>query len=172
MKNFLTLLLLCSCLFLIGCGSAKLLEKPQPILPTDRNYSARFDDIWNATLKAISYFPLTVIEKNSGIINTDWIEYVDTVKVNVWRGLTGGGQVDDAMPVEVMHRLNVLVSQKDSAVTNVKIIRYAKVRPYNITWGGVGNWEPNVKGNFEQTTSNTVQENKILNEIEHILMKK
>jgi hypothetical protein len=170
MKCFI-ILTICISISLIGCSN-KIIKESKPVYPTDRNYNTTFDKVWNSALKTISYFPLTIIEKNSGIINTDWITYIDTLKVNIWRGLIGGGQVDDKMPTEVMHRLNILVTQKDSTTVNVKIIRYAKARPYIQTMGGAGNWEPSVEANFEQVLSNTQTENQILNEIDEMLQAK
>lgn len=110
--------------------------------------------------------------KNSGIINTDWLSYVDSSKVSIWRGLIGGGQVDDNMPIKVTHRLNILATVKDSVTINIKIIRYVKIRPYLMVTGGAGNWTPDSYGSFVQVNSDTKQENKILNAIEEIVSKK
>lgn len=164
-KYFLLFVLLSGCL----TTSNQLLETREPIYPTNRDYSADFNTVWDATIKAVSDLPITVIEKDSGIIQTDWTQYLDSTKVSVYRGLLYGGQTEDSMPVEVMHRFNILVSQKSQDLTNVKITRYVKIRPYERMVGPVGSWRPNTLGSFEQTVSDTRQENKLLNEIGNLL---
>jgi len=173
MKYFLkTFAILTPLFYLLGCAPPRYLETNNQTFPTERNFNANFDKVWVNTLKSVSYFPLTIIEKNSGIINTDWITYVETKKISVWRGLIGGGQVEDDMPAEISHRINILVTEKDSVTINVKIIRYVKVRNYLMVVGGKGNWAPDSYGIFTQVNSDTRQENKILNAIEENILKK
>lgn len=49
--------------YLIGCAPPRLLETNKQTFPTERNFNAKFDKIWENTLRTISYFPLTIIEK-------------------------------------------------------------------------------------------------------------
>ena len=94
---FLFIIFLC-----IGCSiNNRITEKPpETFYPTKRIINADFDTVWNKTLQSIARYPLTIIEKNSGIINTDWCGYKDSVTVSIWRGMLFGGQVEEEMPIE------------------------------------------------------------------------
>lgn len=171
MKKIIIILIVV--LLFVGCSmSNKLLEKPpEKAYPTKRVLNADFDTVWNKTLQAIARYPLTIIEKNSGIINTDWCGYTDSVSVSVWRGVLFGGQVEDEMPVEVQERLNILITRVSETGTEIEIIRYVKIRPYVQTTGGKGSWAPPTSQQYTQTTSNTRKEFDILNKIENLVNK-
>jgi len=155
----------------VGCSmSNKLLEKPpEKPYPTKRVLNADFDTVWNKTLQAIARYPLTIIEKNSGIINTDWCGYTDSVSVSVWRGVLFGGQVEEEMPVEVQERLNILITRVSETGTGIEVIRYVKIRPYVQTTGGKGSWALPTSQQYTQTTSSTRKEFDILNKIEELV---
>jgi hypothetical protein len=154
---------------LLGCfPTAKFLDKPKEMVPTYREYQYDYNAVWNSVLRTIVEYPITLIEKESGIINTDWLGRTIKKKVSVWRGLIGGGQVEDEIPIELQERFNILVT-KDTITTTVKIIRYVKVRPYKMTMGGPGNWEPDAISSFVQVQSDTQTEHSLLEEIENCL---
>lgn len=163
---FVLLILLCSC-----SSTGTQVIKQRPSFSINRDYQANFDTVWKATLRAVEGFPLNLIEKDSGILETDWTQYVDYVKVSAWRGLLYGGRVEENAPIEVMHKLKILVISKSNNIVNVKIIRFVKIRAYLQTEGPKGNWTPNTLMPFEQVQSDTIQENKLLNEIETLLAK-
>lgn len=159
-----------SILLFIGCAGVKSLEKPIEKKPTEMVYGFEFDKVWNATLQSISEYPLTIIEKNSGIINTDWLGKTVKKKVSIWRGLVGGGQVEDEMPFDIQERLNILVTKIHGDKVKVKIIRYVKARPYRATIGGAGNWEPDPSKTYEQVPSDTQTEYNLLIKIKETLV--
>ena len=134
---------------------------PSAIKPTYHLFEQDYDTVWKATLKTIAEFPLTIIEKQSGILNTDWIQYVDSVPVIANRGFPVG-QKKENMPREVRHRLNILVSQERSG-TKVNIIRYVQTRPYRLIESG--GWELNNLHSFQTGKSDTNTEHKILLQI-------
>lgn len=173
MKKCMPALAVILLLMVISCvPKGKLLEKPKERMPTSRDYQSDFNIVWSSVLRTLTEYPLTIIEKESGLINTDWLGRTVKKKVSVWRGLLGGGQVEDEMPVELKERLNILVSVKTDVITNVKIVRYVKVRQYRMTPGGVGNWRPDIRSSFRQTESDTQTEYRLLNEIENNISNK
>lgn len=137
--------------------------------PTSRIFPFSFDSVWTATMKSISEYPLTIIEKESGIINTDWVSGTRTQKVRIWRGLAFGGMVDDEQPIEIQYKLNILVSSESAESTKVRVIRYAKERPYDVGMGPRGCWQPNTLAEFQQVDSDTQTEHELLNTIGHFL---
>jgi len=166
-KKIIIFIIITYIFFVFGscAGPMRALENPVEKKPTSRVFQGNYDKIWNCTLQSISEYPLTIIEKESGIINTDWLGSLATKKVSVWRGIIGGGQVEDEMPIDVQCRLNVLVSKVADSVFSVNIIRYVKARPYIMLPGGSGNWAPDRSGTFEQVPSDTQTEFRILEKI-------
>ena len=154
---------------LSGCYTNKLTEPVQPKKPTDRVFSVSYDSTWQAVIKVMAVFPLTVIEKESGILNTDWTTRTAYKKVSVWRGLIFGGQVDDEIPMELMERFNVLVTRGSDSTTTVRVIRFVKARPYDMIAGPKGSWTPASNRDFTQTESSTVPEWRLLNAIDQCL---
>jgi len=170
MTQRMTILLVPFVAFLLGgCYANKIVDRPIPPKLTDRSISASYDSTWNAVMKVMAQYPLTVIEKESGILNTDWTNRTIYRKVSVWRGLVFGGQVDDMCPMEIMERFNVLVTKADSGLTTIKVIRFVKSRPYLMMSGPKGSWSPNSSGDFVQTGSSTIPENALLDTIEHLI---
>ena len=145
----------------------KLLEQLPEAQPTDSTFQASFDVTWDAVMQSIAEWPLTVIEKESGIINTDWTTRMDSLKMSFWRGVYGG-QVEEDVPTEVMERINVVVRARTETATNVRIIRYVKFRIYEMAMGPVGSFTRGT-GEFTQTNSNTLVEARLLDRIGSVL---
>jgi hypothetical protein len=116
-------------LIVVGCYATKLTIEPPTKHPTSREYHASFDSTWATAMQVIAVFPLTVIEKASGIINTDWTTRTVYHKGSIWRGARYG-QVEEDVPFEVTDRFNILISRNSDSTSAVRIIRYVKARMY------------------------------------------
>jgi hypothetical protein len=137
------------------------METPPPTYPTEQAFLVSQDSVWNAVIKVMSVFPLTVIERQSGILNTDWTTRTSYKHCKVWRGLAFGGEVEDDWPLEIRERFNVLVSTSADSSVHVRVIRYVQSRGYQQGYGGKGAFDPPT-GPFVDAKSNTVPEHRIL----------
>ena len=155
-------------LMLSGCFSSHYVPITVDKKPTSREFDASIDSTWSAVMKVMAEFPLTVIEKNSGILNTDWMTRTSHRPASVWRGLAFGGQVQEDVPIELMERFNILVTRNLDSTTVVRVIRYVKARQYTQAMGGKGSWLP-PSTDFVQTESSTIPEWKLLNAIERCI---
>ena len=164
-----SLLLVLVATALLGCYANRILDQPLIERPTERIVAFPKDSTWQAVLKVMAIYPLTVIEKESGILNTEWIGRTIHRRVSVWRGLAFGGQVEDMCPIELQERFNVLVSPESDSTTTVRVIRYVKLRPYLQDVGPKGSWKPDTYGQFVETKSTTIPESVILDAIERYL---
>ena len=61
------------CLFIYGCATAPLPRQIVNTFPIDKP----FDDVWQALVESFSelQLPIDNIEKDSGLITTDWIDF-------------------------------------------------------------------------------------------------
>lgn len=73
MKYIVVTILICVVL-LPGCSQISLVVNDPYDYPDDRIYNASFDDTWSALIKAIEWYPIVTIEKDSGILLTDWVD--------------------------------------------------------------------------------------------------
>ena len=157
-------------ILLIGC-SPYIRQIYEPVLehPIQKNYNYSFEKVWPVVLQRIAEYPLTIIEKESGIINTDWIGVgQDTVLCELDYGFWGGGRVDKPMPVESRQRLNILVLKKSNMATTVKIIRYWQIRPFKRD-ERKREWVKATQNSYFNFPTDTKRENQILNEIARLL---
>lgn len=118
MKYYLFLFL--SILIISGCGSPS--KKPQgPILkPSVEFMDADFRETWFATLATIKNFPIKTVDKNSGLIETDWINYHSDLYTDTFGG--------DSVPEEGRFRLRIHVVEKfDAPKTRVSITKYEQL---------------------------------------------
>lgn len=104
-----------------------------PDYPTSYQFALPKDKVWDATLKALSEWPLTIIEKDSGLINTDVLETERSQIYGVWyavviddekKNITCVGKSPFGLRKQVKLLVNVL---GDSNNTTVKITVYQKV---------------------------------------------
>ena len=166
------ILYICLLLLFSGCTPAtRLLEPPIPFKPTDRIYPYSFDSTWTLLLRAMQDYPIAVIEKSSGIVDTDWTMQTGRKHIKVWRGLLYGGYVEDYAPYDYREKFHVLVMPLAADCTHVKIKRFVELRYWTMLEGESGSWTQNNAGGFRPGTSTTVPENVILNRIETTFVK-
>ena len=157
-------LIVIAILLVVAACAPKITVYDRPRLPTERHYASSYDTTWNAVVQVMAEWPLTIIERESGILNTDWLARKSSYAVSIDEPILGRHR--EQMPVELMERLIVLVQPKgDSA--SVEVIRYVKLRPYRYVSRDRG-WVPGI-GEFMQTTSDTHLEAEILGLIEYAL---
>ena len=170
MKRFTFYFLLSTLYFLLlSCSSQTYLidqqvEKPQ----TFRVYTADFNAVWKNTMAALQSYPITTVDKESGVIATDWRFSQQTRTVSVNRGLAFGGRVTEDMPIDVLDRVNALIQYTADGV-RVDVSRAVRVRPYLFDIGPAGTWKQDVNGNYVETSSDGKTEKLILDAVEYQL---
>jgi len=75
MKKVLSVLTVLTCLLLFGCGAAPKLRT----IVNSFSIEADFETVWVAVIETFSdmQFPIDNMEKDSGLITTDWISFPD-----------------------------------------------------------------------------------------------
>lgn len=114
--NKITLLFI-GTIFVISCATPS--RKPEgPILkPSITFINADFRETWFATLATVKKFPLKAVDKNSGLIETDWVSYHSDLYTDTFGG--------DTVPQEGRFRLRIHVVEKFNAPkTRVSITKY------------------------------------------------
>ncbi|OGQ33491.1 MAG: hypothetical protein A3F16_08845 [Deltaproteobacteria bacterium RIFCSPHIGHO2_12_FULL_43_9] len=104
-------------IFITGCGTPS--RKPEgPILkPSVMLTDADFRETWFATIATVKKFPLKAVDKNSGLIETDWINYHSDLYTDTFGG--------DTVPEEGRFRLRIHVVEKfDAPKTRISITKY------------------------------------------------
>jgi len=168
-----SLLFALSIVLLVGCTatrySIEVVDDSSQSKPMEREFPYPFESVWDCAVPEISAFPLTVVEKQSGIISTGWYDDMQTKNVLISRGVGYGGRVSDVMPIEVKEYLNILISRIDSVNTVVKIIKISKIRPYQMVVGPKGLWTPDKNADFVSGKSNTNVESRVFDGIQKCL---
>jgi hypothetical protein len=148
---------------------------PQPLVldetveyPTQKSFNAPRDAVFNAAIAALQQFPIILVDRESGVISTDWRFYIDYKRIKIWRGKLYGGYVEDKAPMDVKDRLTLKISQETDG-TILKINRSVAIRAFNMEIGPVGSWSRNERGDYYPTTSNTKVENDIIQAVEKAL---
>jgi hypothetical protein len=74
-KSSITKLVFLFCLFLliIGCGGKGMKETER--FPTSMSYEDSYDNTWTALLASVKKYPVLLIDKEKGVIHTDWYVY-------------------------------------------------------------------------------------------------
>jgi hypothetical protein len=157
----------------IGCSatrySIEVVDDNSQSKPMERVFPYDFDTVWNCAVEEVTTFPLTVVEKESGVISTGWYDEMQTKNVLISRGVGYGGRVSDVMPIEVREHLNILISSANPTSTTVKIVKVSKIRPYQMVVGPKGLWTPDKNADFVSGKSNTNVESRILDGIQKCL---
>lgn len=78
-------------LLFTGCSYIALIVDDPYDYPDDRIYNASFDDTWSAVLKAIEWYPIITIEKDSGVLLTGWVDDFSPNQFWVTKSLTDSG---------------------------------------------------------------------------------
>ena len=61
-------------LLLLGAGCNTLVVAPHDTYPTHRTFKADHARVWQAALSAMERLPLTSVDRQSGVIITDWMK--------------------------------------------------------------------------------------------------
>jgi hypothetical protein len=162
-----------SLVLFVGCAATRYnieaVYDDSQYKPMEKGIPYSFESVWNCLLIEVSSYPLTIVEKQSGIISTGWYDEMQTKSVLISRGVGYGGQVSDVMPIEVKEYMNILVSRIDSMNTWIKIIKVSKIRPYQMVVGPKGLWTPDKNADFVSGKSNTNVESRIFDGIQKCL---
>lgn len=124
-KLEVVLLLLCILFLLSSCPQPKGVPALEPAT-VQRIYNLPFDSVWDATLAVVTEdlkWPLDAVERETGIISTQWVTYerksgdytdVEETTVNT-----------PAKPILISYRVVILVKITPEG-TMVRVRRYAK----------------------------------------------
>ena len=59
---------------LSACSSVSTKNRPLD-LPFDRIYLGTYDAVWNATVRVLDIYAITVASRDSGLLQTEWADY-------------------------------------------------------------------------------------------------
>jgi len=72
-------LLFCLALLILGCGGKGMKEEH---FPTSMSYEAGYDDVWKALLDSTMKYSVLLVDKEKGVIRTDWYVYTKAKLLN------------------------------------------------------------------------------------------
>jgi hypothetical protein len=156
-------------LVLSGCADqiVMLREQPSAPMPTRMTYSATFDSTWSCLLKVMREYPVAVLEKTSGLYETDWVLKESSKKVVTDRGILG--QIEEDWPYEYREKLHVVVFPSGEDSTTVDIKRFVELRYSHIKEGPKGTWYYNRLEAFQPAQSTTLVEYSLLQKLDRVL---
>lgn len=88
---------------LSGCSSARQLARPLDY-PFYQVYAGTYDTVWNATVRVLDIYSITVASRDSGLLQTEWLD----LRYN--RELFDAPDRDEALE-EVRYRLKIKLSK-------------------------------------------------------------
>ncbi len=121
-KNFLPVLgrLVPSMLLLKACVSSA--PPPRPLdLPFSQVYQATFDTVWSATAQVLDVYSITRIDRDAGLLETDWSEFRHN---RALYDLPGQNDVLESVRYRVVVKLSKgLVAQTGDAAVRVQVLK-------------------------------------------------
>jgi len=121
-----------SLVFFTGCVASK--PPPRPLdYPVSFIYLGTFDDVWNATVRVLDKYAITVANREAGLLQTDWSSYRSNPELYE--------HPDDNLTLEeVRYRLKIKLSKafvtesKEPAV-RVQIVKELEIyRNFFLDW--------------------------------------
>jgi uncharacterized lipoprotein len=134
MKRFATLLLLAALTSLstVGCVSSTPPKRPLDY-PISFIFLGSFDDVWNATVRVLDKYAITVANREAGQLQTDWSSYRSNPELY-------DHPDTNEPPEEIRYRLKIKLSKayvtetKEPAV-RVQIVKELEVyRNFYLDW--------------------------------------
>lgn len=123
----------------LSCSSTPRKPQGSILKPYVQFQDADFRETWFATLAAVKNFPIKIVDKNSGIIETDWVDYASDLYSETFGG--------DVVPQEGRFRIRIHVVEKfDAPKTRVSITKYDQIAGF-------------LPGTFSDIPSNGTTEN-------------
>ena len=101
--------------FLGGCASAPVTKRPLD-LPFDQIYRGTYDTVWNATVRVLDIYSITVASRESGLLQTEYSDF----RYN--RDLFDHPDKDDRLE-EVRYRLKIKLSKGMVSQTGEPAVR-------------------------------------------------
>ena len=162
---------LCAGIIASGCTSVigmRVVDRNIVPVPTHRQYDTSLDSVWTAVIDVFSRYPVTTIERESGLLNTDWCDRMDSLRVVVRYGLFPtsmvGTENEETMPLDLRERFNVRVKSAPNDRTQVQIFRFVKVRGFTKNdkrWP----WRRQMDSPFVDVPTSTLTEGRLLDKI-------
>ncbi len=129
-RDLKKLLILIGVIFFMGCAAAPV----QRAEPKTMEFQQPFDKVWSAAVRIITVdndLPIQVIEKDSGIITTDWVTYERPVKGMGEAFMISSSNTTNPN-IQIRYKLNISIEKTDNG-TEVYIRDHVE-RFSGMTW--------------------------------------
>jgi len=106
-----------------GCATAPV--RTTPIYPTERIFlHSSYDQVWQATLQALGDHTLLNVQKESGLITTDWT--LSKTATKYFGTLLGSYSGPGSEGAEMRYKLNVYVVKTADNETKVRLVNHSE----------------------------------------------